>query len=63
MFTGLIESVGAVVGVKPVSAGYRLEISSDIAADLQLGESVAVNGVCLTVVQNTATSFSADIGP
>ena len=63
MFTGLIESVGAIAAVEAVDAGFRLRIASDIAAGLHLGESVAVNGVCLTVVENAAGSFSAEIGP
>ena len=63
MFTGLIESVGEVAEVKAIDAGYRLRIASGIAGDLRLGESVAVNGVCLTVVEQTSGSFSAEIGP
>ena len=51
MFTGLIESVGEVAEVKAIDAGYSLRIASGIAGDLRLGESVAVNGVCLTVVE------------
>ena len=50
MFTGLIESVGEIAEVKAIDAGFNLRIASDIAGDLRLGESVAVNGVCLTVV-------------
>ena len=52
MFTGLIESVGEVAEVAAIDAGFSLRITSDLAADLQLGESVAVNGVCLTVVDS-----------
>lgn len=63
MFTGLIESVGEIAEVAPVEAGYTLRIATPIAAELQRGESVAVNGVCLTVVEMTSGSFSAEIGP
>src|SRR5688572_16202410 len=63
MFTGLIESVGEIAEMVPVEAGYTLRIATPIAAELQRGESVAVNGVCLTVVDNTSGSFSAEIGP
>ena len=65
MFTGLIESVGTVAGVKPIAGGFALDITTDVAADLRLGESVSVNGVCLTVVTTDAASrqFSAEIGP
>ena len=63
MFTGLIESIGEIAAVETIDAGFRLRIASDIAAGLHLGESVAVNGVCLTVVEQTSGSFSAEIGP
>jgi len=63
MFTGLIESVGEIAEVRPIDAGFSLRITSDISADLHLGESVAANGVCLTVVENKSGSFSAQIGP
>ena len=64
MFTGLIESVGEVAEVKTIDAGYRLRITSDIAANLALGESIAVNGACLTVVDtDTRAAFAAEIGP
>jgi riboflavin synthase len=63
MFTGLIESVGEITEVVPGDAGYTLRIATPIAAELQRGESVAVNGVCLTVVEMTSGSFSAEIGP
>ena len=63
MFTGLIESVGQITDTKAIDAGFSLRIASDIAADVRLGESIAVNGVCLTVVQCDTESFSAEIGP
>jgi riboflavin synthase len=63
MFTGLIESVGEVILVRPIEAGFRLGIRSAIDADLREGESVAVNGVCLTVVSATDEGWEAEIGP
>ena len=65
MFTGLIESVGEIADVKASDAGFSLRIMSGIAAELRPGESVAVNGVCLTVmdIQNAAGVFSTEIGP
>jgi riboflavin synthase len=65
MFTGLIESVGEIADVKAIDAGFSLSIASGIAGDLRLGESVAVNGVCLTVVDipKAAGVFSTEIGP
>jgi riboflavin synthase len=51
MFTGLIETMGEVSRVEPAGAGRRLEIAApSLAHELAIGESVAINGVCLTVV-------------
>jgi riboflavin synthase len=63
MFTGLIESVGLVSGVTPDAAGMRLRVSTVLASELQPGESLAVNGVCLTVVSAADGTVYADIGP
>ena len=63
MFTGLIESVGHVSGITPAASGYRVSIRTALAADLSLGESVAVNGVCLTVTSVEGGLLHADIGP
>src|SRR5688572_9893673 len=63
MFTGLIESVGEIASLEPTSAGYRLPVATPIAGDLRLGESISVNGVCLTVVAAGAGTFAAEIGP
>jgi riboflavin synthase len=63
MFTGLIEAVATVARVDPVASGYRLRLDTPLGADLQLGESVAVNGVCLTVTVCDAAGWQADVGP
>src|SRR5215470_7795401 len=63
MFTGLIEAVGELVERKPTSGGYRLRIATPIAAELALGDSIAVNGVCLTVIAREAKELHADVGP
>jgi riboflavin synthase len=63
MFTGLIESVGEIADVTAVDAGHRLRITCGIAAELRPGESIAVNGVCLTTVKKAPGAFSAEIGP
>jgi riboflavin synthase len=63
MFTGLIEAVGLVAHVASSSDGLRIGIRTPLAAELSDGESVAVNGVCLTVVEREAELFHADIGP
>jgi riboflavin synthase len=63
MFTGLIETVATVARVDPVESGYRLRLDTPLAAELQLGESVAVDGVCLTVTTRDDAGWDADIGP
>jgi len=63
MFTGLIESVGEIVDVTAIEGGLRIGIRSDMSSDLREGESVAVNGVCLTVVRVQKTDWVAEIGP
>jgi riboflavin synthase alpha subunit len=63
MFTGLIESVGRVAEVKPVATGLRLRLATALAGDLQPGDSLAVNGVCLTVVAAVDGEVHTDISP
>jgi riboflavin synthase len=62
MFTGLIEGVGQVLALEPRGGDLRLRIGvgSLPFADVSLGESIAVSGVCLTVIEFDATSFAAD---
>lgn len=63
MFTGLIEATGTVHGLAPVDGGQRLTIATPIGAALTLGDSVATNGVCLTVVARDTGSWAADVSP
>jgi riboflavin synthase len=64
MFTGLVEALGTVKDVTPVGAGHHLVLSAPtIAAQLALGDSVAINGTCLTVVQHDAETCRFEIGP
>jgi len=63
MFTGLDEAVGEVVERHTSSGGARLRIESPLAAELTPGDSVAVNGVCLTATSIEGTAFRADVGP
>ena len=63
MFTGLVEAVGEVVERKPTSGGFRLRIATAMAPQLAPGDSVAVNGVCLTVILAEEQEVHADIGP
>lgn len=64
MFTGLIQSVGKVQSLKRQGDSAQLQVSSDLVDnDLQLGESIAVNGACLTVTAWDKSSFTVDISP
>ena len=63
MFTGLIETVATVARLDPVVSGYRVRLATRLGAELQPGESVAVDGVCLTVTTHDAEGWEADIGP
>ena len=63
MFTGLIETVGEVAEVKPTAAGVRLRLTTTLSPELSPGDSVAVNGVCLTVVSADASGVHMDVSP
>ena len=64
MFTGLVEALGTVREQIVTGAGSRLVIAEPgIAPELRFGESVAVNGVCLTVVARDAETFAFEAGP
>ena len=63
MFTGIIESVGTVVSISGLPKGLRVRIETHLAGDLIEGESIAVNGVCLTAVSINQASFAADVSP
>jgi riboflavin synthase len=62
MFTGIVEELGEVVGVEQQTDAARLTIRGPlVVADAKRGDSIAVNGVCLTVVDHDANSFTADV--
>lgn len=63
MFTGLVEGVGEVLELKPTSGGARLRLGTALARELAPGDSLAVNGVCLTVIVSKDGELQADIGP
>ena len=63
MFTGLVETVGELVEHKPTSGGVRLRIATHLAPELKAGDSLAVNGVCLTVILAEREEVHADVGP
>ncbi len=61
MFTGLIADLGTVEAVQETEHGMRLRVSSALAGELGEGDSVAVNGVCLTAAQVDGAAFVADV--
>jgi riboflavin synthase len=65
MFTGLIEAVGQVGLLRRIGAGARLEVAVRWPDDElpRLGDSVAVDGACLTAVEPTAAGFAAELSP
>jgi len=64
MFTGLIEDLGTVRELRKGADSVRLAVATRIPmSDLELGESIAVNGICLTMVTFGGGMFSADVSP
>jgi|SRR5947209_6117763 len=63
MFTGLVESLGVVARAENVAAGRRLTVRDAMGPQLAIGESVAVNGACLTVVELRGDEFAFEVGP
>jgi riboflavin synthase len=62
MFTGIIEELGTVVKVETLTDSIRLQILGElISSDLSQGESIAVNGVCLTAAELAPNGFVADV--
>lgn len=62
MFTGIIEEIGRITAVDPSGDGVRLTVLAPIAVeDVRHGDSIAVSGVCLTVVDRTHDAFTADV--
>jgi riboflavin synthase len=62
MFTGIVEELGTVRRVSPNATGARLEIAaSTILEDIHVGDSISVNGCCLTVVDTGAESYTVDV--
>lgn len=64
MFTGIIEEKGIVKSIDNVPGKFRLNIQAQyILNETKIGDSIAVNGVCLTVTDMTSSGFSADVMP
>ena len=64
MFTGIVEEMGAVTAMEKTLAGTRLTIlASTVMGDLKIGDSVSVNGTCVTVVTKDEHNFSVEVSP
>ena len=63
MFTGLIESVGTIERIEAHGSGSVLSVATPMSAELALGDSIAVNGVCLTVTTLRPDGFTVDVSP
>lgn len=62
MFTGLVEEIGEIIAVEPTDNSVRLTVKGPkVVADAGHGDSICVSGVCLTVVEKTADTFTADV--
>ena len=63
MFTGIVEGVGSLAEVKGTGGGYRVRIQTPLSSQMKIGDSLAVNGVCLTVILIDGEHVMADVGP
>ena len=63
MFTGIVEAVGTLSEVKGTGSGFRVRIKTALSAEMQVGDSLAVNGVCLTAILIDGDTVHADVGP
>ena len=61
MFTGLVQDLGRISGHELTDDGVRLTVTSGLASELSEGDSVAVNGVCLTATEVSERSFAAEV--
>lgn len=64
MFTGIVEELGKISLIHQGSDGSRIVVAASlVTSDISNGDSIAVNGVCLTALDVTANSFAADVSP
>lgn len=64
MFTGIVEELGTIANMQQSGEAMKLTIHANkILSDVHLGDSIAVNGICLTVTSFTPTSFTVDAMP
>jgi riboflavin synthase len=61
MFSGIIETLGVVVELKPIDSGQRLTLRAEGMGVLKMGESVCTNGVCLTVIEQKHDTLAYDL--
>jgi len=61
VFTGIVEELGTVVSVERTDDAARIAVRGELVGETSLGDSVAVNGVCLTVAQRSGDEFIADV--
>jgi riboflavin synthase len=61
MFTGIVETVGSIAELAAGPAGARIVVAHDLDGDLQIGDSVSVNGCCVTVTHLGGQGFAADL--
>ncbi|MGE5465593.1 MAG: riboflavin synthase [Methanocella sp.] len=63
MFTGIVAAVGRIANMEPVAGGARVEVEAGTLGldDVAIGDSIAVNGVCLTVVSRSGNGFCVDV--
>lgn len=63
MFTGIIQAVGKIAAIEPLEQGLRLTIDSGALdmGDVAVGDSIAANGVCLTVIEKTGSGYKVDV--
>ena len=64
MFTGIIEGLGKITGIRSAGEGMRLSVDADFSlAESKIGDSIAVNGACLTAVMISGARFEVDVSP
>ncbi len=64
MFTGIVEEMGGITVLNKSLSGVKLTIlASTVMSDLKIGDSVSVNGICLTVVSRSERDFSVEVSP
>lgn len=63
MFAGIVQATGRIVAAEPLGDGKRVRIEAPALglADVKIGDSIAINGACMTVIERDATSFSVDV--